>query len=412
MKQHEDYAKLASQVFSLISFAKRSLTMPEMQHVLALNTNRRSKGQNMPNVDDKGVASALISSCCGLLKIESESKEITWVHDSASALVGPDASQHFQQHFILPLQGQQRIESFLSNKLQEICVTCLAYSEFKSGPCRNNTLLEERLTRYPFYKYACKYWAQHVSTLEEGNKKRLWEFLENDQSVAAAYQVFLTTQEVPRDTGSNQVAPEGITGMHLAAHFGLNEILLELIKKRADDVAIQDSNGHTPLWWAARSRMKETAKILIPKDYETVSSLVRLGDMELVQLLLDAGYDLNRTGAWGRTLLHNAIMEDQPTIALKLLEKDAKFDEPDINGHTPLTLALQKGQHQIADVLLDMGASTKHTTLQLWRKTYSKPGCSAIQLTKTARKTSLRFLEGEIQDDLESAVQHQAINLL
>jgi hypothetical protein len=412
MEQRVDYAKLASQVLSLMSFAERNLTMPEMQHALALSISQRNKGRSMLNVDEKGVANALISSCNGLLEIRSESQEITLVHDSASVLVRPDASGYFEPHMSFHLKRQLGIQSFHFNKLQEICITCLAHSEFKSGPCHNERLLEERFTRYPFYKYACKYWAQHALTLRAEHKTLLWEFLKNDQSVAAAYQGFLTSQDMPQGTKFSQDTPQGITGMHLAAHFGLNQILLELIKERADDVVNQDSNGRTPLWWAAKSRMKETAKTLIPRDYETVNSIVRSGDMELVQLLLDAGYDLNRTGAWGRTLLHNAIMEDQPTIAHKLLQKGARYDQADINGDTPLTLALRKGQPQTADILLDMGASTKDTTLEQWRKAYSKPGCSAMQLTKTTRKTSLKFLEDGTYDDMKNGVQYQAMNLL
>jgi hypothetical protein len=412
MEQRVDYAKLASQVLSLMSFAKRNLTMPEMQHALALSTIQRNKGRSMLNVDDKGVANAIISSCNGLLEIRPESQEVTLVNDSASVLVRSDASGYFKPHMSSHLKRQLSIQSFHSNKLQEICITCLAHSEFKSGPCRNERLLEERFTRYPFYKYACKYWAQHVLNLKEEHKKLLWEFLKNDQSVAAAYQGFLVTQEMPRGTEFNQATPQGITGMHLVPHLGLNEILLELIEERADDVVNQDSNGHTPLWWAAKSGMKETAKILIPKDYETVSSLVRLGDMNLVKLLLDAGYNLNRKGAWGRTLLHNAIMEDQPIIAHKLLVEDAKFDEADINGDTPLTLALRKRQHQTTDILLDMGASTKNTTLNQWRIAYGKLDCNTMQLTKTVRKTSLKFFKGGTQGDMEIAVQNQAMNLL
>jgi hypothetical protein len=293
-----------------------------------------------------------------------------------------------------------------------MCIACLADSEFKSGPCHSDRLLEERLTRYPFYRYACKYWAQHVLPLEGKNKVLLWRFLENDQSVAAAYQVFLITQEMPRGTGSSGITPQGITGMHLVAHFGLHEILKELIGRRVDDVAAKDSNGHTPLWWAAKSRMKETAKILIPREYETVSSLVRFGDVDLVQLLIDAKQDLNQTGAWGRTLLHNAIMEDKPIIAHKLLEEGAEFDQADGNGDTPLALALQKGQCQTADTLLDMGASTKNTTVEQWRNAYGKPQCSVMHITRSLRKTSLEFLEENTRDDIGSAAQSQTMNLL
>ncbi|CAN9253428.1 unnamed protein product [Alternaria alternata] len=410
-EQREDYAKLASQVLSLMSFAKRSLTLPEMQQALAFYIRDKSKGLNSLDAYDEGVADALVSSCRGLLKVKSRSQEVTWVHDSASVLVGPNASRYFPSEIMLGFQEPLRSPGFLVNKLQNMCIACLAHSEFKSGPCRSDRLLEERLTRYPFYRYACRYWAQHVLPLKDKNKDLLFRFLENDQSVAAAYQVYLVTQEMPRGTGSSQAAPQGITGMHLVAHFGLHVILDELIKRRVDDVAAKDSNGHTPLWWAAKSRMKETAKILIPRDYETVSSLVRFGDVDLVQLLLDAKYDLNRRGAWGRTLLHNAIMEDKPIIAHKLLEKDAEFDHADGNGDTPLALALQKGQCQTADTLLDMGASTKNTTVEQWRNAYGKSQCSVMHITRAARKSSVKFLEGETQDEMEDTVQHQAMNL-
>jgi ankyrin repeat protein len=139
-----------------------------------------------------------------------------------------------------------------------------------------------------------------------------------------------------------------------------------------------------------------------------------MGKSDLVQMLLDVGFDLNRTGAWGRTLLHNAIMDDQAAIARNLLEKGAKVDKTDINGDTPLTLALQKEQRQIADVLLDMGASTRNTTVEQWRKAYEKPGHSVIKLNLEAGKTCIGFLTGNTQDAIQSATlaQSQATNLL
>jgi hypothetical protein len=403
--QSKDSAQLSGFVFSLMFYAKRRLTLSEIRQALAVANHIQGKHNTALNYNEKEFASALVSSSQGWLQIEPETQLLTWVHESASASLRDPLSKDKDQRG-LPISVPKDVAS--------ICFSCLALPTFRSGPCRDDKMLRERLTDYPFYEYACEYWAQHASEAENEDCEVLFQFLQNNQSVSAAFEVFLVARGIPQGIFSDRILPRGITGMHLAAYFGLQSILKKLIKARTDDLAVRDSNGHSPLWWAANNRMKETAKILIPKDHEAVHLLVRMGNSDVVQMLLGVGFDLNRTGAWGRTLLHNAIMDDQAAIARNLLEKGAKVDKTDINGDTPLTLALQKEQRQIADVLLDMGASTRNTTVEQWRKAYAKPGHSVIQLNLEAGKTCIGFLTGNTQDAIQSATlaQSQATNLL
>jgi hypothetical protein len=377
-----------------------------MRHALVVDQEKQGEPKADFNSNEEEFASALVSSCQGWLRIEAGTQLLTWVHTSASTSFRNSPNE---------LDREGHPISFVKD-IAGLCFFCLTLSEFGSGPCRDDEMLKKRLIEYPFYKYACEYWVDHASkaNLSDEDFGILLQFLQNNQNVSAAYEVFLVAREIPQGTCSDRDIPRGITGMHLAAYFGLQRILKRLIKAGADDLAVRDSNGHSPLWWAANNRMKETAKILIPKDYEAVHSFVRMGKSDLVQMLLDVGFDLNRTGAWGRTLLHNAIMDDQAAIARNLLEKGAKVDKTDINGDTPLTLALQKEQRQIADVLLDMGASTRNTTVEQWRKAYEKPGHSVIKLNLEAGKTCIGFLTGNTQDAIKSATlaQSQATNLL
>lgn len=93
-----------------------------------------------------------------------------------------------------------------------------------------------------------------------------------------------------------------------------------------------------------------------PESVPPLFLAVRMGSLEFVQALLDAGASSTRQ-AWGNlTAVHLAAEADQATIALRLIEAGAKPDAEDLAGHTPLFLAAAKGSTQAVGALIARGA--------------------------------------------------------
>jgi len=75
-----------------------------------------------------------------------------------------------------------------------------------------------------------------------------------------------------------------------------------------------------------------------------------------VAALLEHGADPNRIGPEGRTALHYAVgREGRVPLISRLLEAGADITAANMNGETPLMLALRKGHWREAKLLLDNG---------------------------------------------------------
>jgi hypothetical protein len=356
MFRHQDREtyQFSEHAIAVVSFAKRRLTLSELQHALAFGAHRSDDDQGIVHNDIKKFAQTLISSCLGLLIVEPETQLVQWAHESAYTLLSLPPPTREDSYF----DRWHRMN--LKDSLARKCALCLALPEFQSGPCGEVEMLKKRLSKYPFYKYACQYWAQHHP--QKVDREIIFRFLKNSQSVNAAYEVYLVARETPKGIGSIPAMPHGITGMHLAALFGLEWIFKMLRDAGEKEFTVKDSNGHSPLWWAVDNKNTQVARHLVPEDRETAISLIKQGASELVDVLLGAGYDLNETGAWGRTLLQDAVIGENLNVARMLLDKGANIHTMDSKGDTPLAIALQKGQHQIIDESLNTGASTQNTT--------------------------------------------------
>ena len=90
-----------------------------------------------------------------------------------------------------------------------------------------------------------------------------------------------------------------MTGVHLVAYFGLAEATTALLKN-SHDLDSKDSDGRTPLSWAAE------------KGHEAV-----------VKLLLEKGAELETKDKYGRTPLSWAAQNGREDVVKLLLEKGA-----------------------------------------------------------------------------------------
>jgi ankyrin repeat protein len=97
-----------------------------------------------------------------------------------------------------------------------------------------------------------------------------------------------------------------------------------------------------------------------------LTSAVRTCTLEMVQLLIDAGADVNKTSRrdgntplGGRSPLTSAVILDKPEMCKLLIDAGADVNKSDENFCTPLTSAVRTCTPEIAQLLIDAGADVE-----------------------------------------------------
>eukprot|EP00698_Gefionella_okellyi_P019392 TRINITY_DN5940_c0_g1_i1.p1 TRINITY_DN5940_c0_g1~~TRINITY_DN5940_c0_g1_i1.p1 ORF type:complete len:1275 (-),score=349.80 TRINITY_DN5940_c0_g1_i1:26-3850(-) len=155
-----------------------------------------------------------------------------------------------------------------------------------------------------------------------------------------------------RGADVNVCDEEAATALHnAAATEGKDAVknVLRLLKAGAQ-IDAPDHDGGTPLIYACRMRMLDTARVLIaagadvnrPDNFSTpLYHAVRNceGKTPLVEMLLDAGAVIDVPNKHGYTPLQWASFEDMRKVALLLMKHGADIHHQDELGRTPLTVA-------------------------------------------------------------------------
>lgn len=121
--------------------------------------------------------------------------------------------------------------------------------------------------------------------------------------------------------------------IHEASALGEPERVTELLEANPALVNHKGRQGRTPLHDA-----------------------VRLGQKDVVELLIDRGADMTATDGMGWTPLYNVLDTGHIDVASLLLARGASPNARDSKGQTPLHLAAATGDHQFASILLSKGA--------------------------------------------------------
>jgi Ankyrin repeats (3 copies) len=241
--QDEGYRELARQVLSWITYAKKPLTTAELRHALAVKDSEGKLDEDfIPNVE------ILDSVCAGLVTIEKNSDIIQLVHYTT------------QEYF-------KRTSSFpnAETDMTVTCVTYLSFDTFAAGFCPTEEEFEARLQLNPLYNYAARNWGHHARAASTEVEQLILDFLDSAAKVSASSQAMMAPKRYWSYLKYSQEVTRQMTGVHLAAYFGLEKVTTTLLKNGYDPDP-KDSHGRTPLSWAAKDGHEAVVRLLLAKD--------------------------------------------------------------------------------------------------------------------------------------------------
>ena len=180
------------------------------------------------------------------------------------------------------------------------------------------------------------------------------------------------------EAGADVNAAEGFGGntpLHEAVEEGNAEIVQILVDAGAD-IEAEGFMGQTPLGLAAEEGATEIMQILLGQGAdngtpegedkqspaigsEALFTAIESGNVTLVNLLVEAGADVNAAeGFGGNTPLHEAVEEGNAEIVQILVDAGADIEAEGFMGQTPLGLAAEEGASEIMQILLGQGADS------------------------------------------------------
>ncbi|KAK6363123.1 hypothetical protein TWF730_000572 [Orbilia blumenaviensis] len=314
--QPKQHAALALRVLSWLTHTKRPFSVEELCHGLAVEEDTTSLDEeNLP------APRLLINVCGGLVVIDRESDTIRLAHLTV---------QEYFKRMTPQLFGGINVS------IAESCVTYLSFDAFSTGVCNDDESLDSRLQENPFLRYSAKHWGDHVRG--EGEHKLLklvLEFLRHKQKAACATQV----EFLPRIPyhGCYDVYYKMLSAIHMASNWGLTWVLQNMLQdSQPADINARDFDGKTALHHPCR-----------------------LGNVEVMKLLIDSGADIQIFDDYGRSPLRFAVDGGNLEAVKLLLKSGADINAPvDYHGGTALHWASRTGRDAIVEVLIDAGANT------------------------------------------------------
>jgi ankyrin repeat protein len=306
--QNTDQKNLAREVLSWITCARRPLTTAELLHALAVAFGDSDLDEeNIPDLD------FILFLCAGLVVVTGDRTAIRLVHYTTQEYFERTSSRWFPD---------------VNKTMAATCLTYLSFEAFQSGICLTDSEFEARLDNYPFYCYAAKNWAHHVSG-DTATQDLAMNFLRSPPKVQGSVQAIFAINAPSNKGDYCRQTPEGFTGLHLAAYLGLADIVRYLI--HTSDLPLQTTaSDRSPLGWAAYA-----------------------GHASVVDIFLGSGYHPYEVDANGRTPMSLAAYKGQASVIVLLISYQVDPSDHDVDGQSPLLQAADQGHEEATRVLLE-----------------------------------------------------------
>ncbi|KAA6408778.1 MAG: hypothetical protein FRX48_07121 [Lasallia pustulata] len=243
--------------------------------------------------------------------------------------------------------------SIVDLKIAQTCIQYLSFQDFAKAAVTEDTCgyqeLDERVKQYALLRYAARYWPEHLKfsgvTAEDHNRHivgRLQWFLQpgcsGDQYLSwlQIYHLHCSTDE-----DCSRQPP-----FYHAVVFGLKHVF-NLLLPQVENINAHFVGGWTPLTAAATARQTEMVK-----------TILRAGAQPDIPVL--------RGSQKWRTALHLAAEQGLEEIAQVLLDAGASPHARSVSLATPLYRAARSGSIPILKMLHDRGADVNASTYDYW----------------------------------------------
>ena len=301
--------RLGLKTLAFLVCAHRCLTLPELQHVLAIRPGDKSFNKKM----DYDLEDILLSTT-GLVTIDSNNA-VRLVHLTLQVYLDEIRKDWYPE---------------MELEMANACLTVLNYNIFTKPS--QYIEFEAAKVENPFIAYSSQFWGDHVrdAGTNPDLRNRTVQLVNQPLRIDAYIQAAWLTNN---GADSSWDVRRDIDGRHVCAWFGLSTIITEL-EKEEEDIDVQEQTyGQTPLMYACRK-----------------------GHLEVVDELLRLGASVDLVSALGRTALLEAIAQNHEEIVDILLEQN-KLDLNVINlkdhHRSPLMIAANLGLFSIVARLLE-----------------------------------------------------------
>lgn len=342
---------LAFRTLMWISHARRPLTVPELQHAMALRLEDKDLDRdNIPSLR------TLVDCCCGLVQVDHETSIVRLVHHSLEEYLRD------QEHglFIDP-----------NLHITRVCLKYLTLEPLRKLPFKSRSDFAAALEDFPLLEYATLEWGHHARGVSVAEVKDLaMSLLLDSLCLISIARVRDYRKAFPQwKSRAWAWAYSGGAGISVAASFGLTDLLRLLIEQHKQNLRLDSRNlhGSTPLHEAALYGHVEAAKLLLEYDADLLATnysqstplflAVAHGQLSMASFLLQHGrHQLDVRGPKGFTVLHKAVEQGNEEMVTILLQAGALAAARDSQGMTALHHAALRGNLSIARLLVLAGA--------------------------------------------------------
>ena len=231
----------------------------------------------------------------------------------------------------------------------------------------------------PLAGYAAEYWARHAQYEDVASRiKGMEDLFDVDKPYFAAWRQLHDIDTHPSHSSVFRFfagdESDATSPVYYAALCGFSNLVEQLIVKHPEHVNALGGRFMTPAVAALAGRHFQVAEVLhrngssvdpahATRGWTPLKCAARHGDLEMVQVLLDYGVDVDSCGdgdSSSTTPLYTASWGGDPRAVRLLLDHGADLNiQLQDEKTTPLHAALEHGRVAVARVLIEYGASTE-----------------------------------------------------